>query len=116
MCWLVFPGVHISLRDGKIYANMKGFQGSVASFVPTECPVGGCRRMWKALEKGYLEHPGSACCTDNVFEISVRFGSACVACCLFLSTTTCHIFMVLGPVLQFFAWMAKKGGMEICAF
>ena len=33
--------------------------------------------MWyirKALEKGYLEHPGSACCTDDMFEIFVRFG------------------------------------------
>ena len=27
----------------------------------------------KALEKGYLEHPGSACCTDDMFEIFVRF-------------------------------------------
>ena len=25
----------------------------------------------KALEKGYLEHPGSACCTDNMFELFV---------------------------------------------
>ena len=33
--------------------------------------------MWgirKALEKGYLEHPGFACCTDDMFEIFVRFG------------------------------------------
>ena len=28
----------------------------------------------KALEKGYLEHPGSACCTDDMFEIFVRHG------------------------------------------
>ena len=28
----------------------------------------------KALEKGYLEHPGSACCTDDMFQIFVRFG------------------------------------------
>ena len=28
----------------------------------------------KALEKGYFEHPGSACCTDDMFEIFVRFG------------------------------------------
>ena len=27
----------------------------------------------KALEKGYLEHPGSACCTDDMFEIFVCF-------------------------------------------
>ena len=28
----------------------------------------------KALEKGNSEHPGSACCTDGMFEIFVRFG------------------------------------------
>ena len=27
----------------------------------------------KALEKGYLEHPRFACCTDGMFEIFVRF-------------------------------------------
>ena len=35
----------------------------------------------KALEKGYLEHPGSACCTDDMFEIFVRFGR-CMCCLL----------------------------------
>ena len=34
----------------------------------------------KALEKGYLEHPGSACCADAIFEIFVRFGRC--RCCL----------------------------------
>ena len=34
----------------------------------------------KALEKGYLELPGSACCTDDMFEIFVRFGQG--LCCL----------------------------------
>ena len=29
--------------------------------------------IWKALEKGYLEHPASACCTDNMFEIFCPF-------------------------------------------
>ena len=41
-------------------------------------PVGGGGRdmgyIWKALENAYLEHPGSACCTDSMFEIFVRFG------------------------------------------
>ena len=49
----------------------------VALFVPTECPVRGggvCGGFRKALEKGYLEHLGSACCTDDMFEIFVRFG------------------------------------------
>ena len=35
----------------------------------------------KTLEKGYLEYPGSACCTDNMFEIFVRFGQ-CLCCLL----------------------------------
>ena len=37
--------------------------------------------IWKALEKGYFEHPRCACCTDGVFEIFVRFGW-CVCCLL----------------------------------
>ena len=28
----------------------------------------------KAFEKGYLEDPGSACCTDDMFKIFARFG------------------------------------------
>ena len=35
----------------------------------------------KTLEKGYLEHPGSACCTDSMFEIFVLFGW-CLCCLL----------------------------------
>ena len=34
----------------------------------------------KALAKGYLEHPGSACCTDDMFEIFIAFGQC--PCCL----------------------------------
>ena len=37
----------------------------------------------KALEKGYLEHPGSACCTDGMLEIFVLFGHC--LCCLDVS-------------------------------
>ena len=33
----------------------------------------------KAPEKGYLEQPRSACCTDNMPEIFVRFGQ-CLCC------------------------------------
>ena len=50
----------------------------VALFVPIEYPVGGgggyVGYIRKALEKGYLEHPGSACCAADMFEIFVRFG------------------------------------------
>ena len=55
----------------------------VASFVPAECPKGGgyVGYIRKALEKGYLEHPGSACCTDGMFEIFVFFGQ-CLCCLL----------------------------------
>ena len=35
----------------------------------------------KALEKGYLEHPRSACWTDDMSEIFVRFGR-CMRCLL----------------------------------
>ena len=47
--------------------------------LPHLCPlsvpeVGVCGYIRKALEKGYLEHPGSACCTDEMLEIFVRFG------------------------------------------
>ena len=35
----------------------------------------------KAPEKGYLEHPGSACCTDDTFEIFVLSGWG-LCCCL----------------------------------
>ena len=54
----------------------------VASVAPTACPVGGryVGYIRKAHEKGYLEHPGSACCTDGMFEIFVLFGRH--LCCL----------------------------------
>ena len=47
----------------------------VALFVPNVCPVRGgyVGYIRKGLEKGYLEHPGSACCTDDI-KIFVRFG------------------------------------------
>ena len=37
--------------------------------------------IWKALEKGYLEHPGSACCANKIFEIFFCFGH-CLCCLL----------------------------------
>ena len=56
----------------------------VASFVPAECPKGGggyVGYIRKALKKGYLEHLGSACCTDSMLEIFVFFGQ-CLCCLL----------------------------------
>ena len=50
----------------------------VTSVIPTECPVGGGGDMgyiWEALEKGYLEHLGSACRTDHAMGQFVRFSA-----------------------------------------
>ena len=52
--------------------------------------------MWgyfgKAPEKGHLEHPRSACCTDDMPEIFVHFGQ-CLAFRLFLSTGSHHVLI-----------------------
>ena len=55
---------HIS-RGQQVLRQLGGFLAVViivALFVPTVCPVGGgggyVGYMWKALEEGYLEHPG----------------------------------------------------------
>ena len=65
------------------HGAFSGIAVIVASFVPAECPKGGgyVGYIRKALEKGYLEHPGSACCTDSMFEIFVFFGQ-CLCCLL----------------------------------
>ena len=48
------------------------------------------RYIWKALEKGYSEHPGSVCCTDDMLEI---LDGACLARCLVLLTGSYHVFI-----------------------
>ena len=77
---------NISLGDVRFRANTERFQGSVP-LLPHLCPLsvpkgggGYVGYIRKALEKGYLEHPGSACCTDDMFEIFVPFGRC--PCCL----------------------------------
>ena len=60
-----------------------GVGAIVTSFVPAWCPVGRggvVGYIRKTLEKGYLEHPGSACCTDGMFKIFVLFRRR--LCCL----------------------------------
>ena len=45
---------------------------------PLSVPKGGggyVGYVRKALSKGYLEHPGSAGCTDDMFEIFVQHGN-----------------------------------------
>ena len=58
------------------HGAFSGVVAFVASFVPAECPKweGNVGYIRKALEKGYLEHPRSACCTDDMFETFVHFG------------------------------------------
>ena len=102
-----------------------GVAALVASFVRTECPEGGGGYMGyvrKALEKGYLEHPGSACCTDDMFEIFVRFGQC--ACCLLplsinrhapcLPTTSRNVLL---PHLMHHRnlWFAKAHALGVCS-
>ena len=72
---------NISLWDTAFGANTERFQGLVP-LLPHLCPKGGgyVGYIRKALQKGYLEPPGSASCTDNMFEIFVRFGWR--VCCL----------------------------------
>ena len=55
----------------------------------------------KALEKGYLEHPRSACCTEGMIEFLFFVSdSVCVGCCLFLSTGSYHVRMQIHPTLK----------------
>ena len=64
----------------------------VALFVPTVCHIGGVcgGYIWKALEKGYLEHTESAVLT-SCLRFSSILDDAYVACCLFLSTGSYHV-------------------------
>ena len=58
------------------------FQGSVPllpHLCPLSVPLGG--GMWGMFRKPYSEHPRSACCTDDMFQIFVRFGR-CLCCVL----------------------------------
>ena len=62
----------ISLGDVAGCANLVGFQG-LLPLLPDFChrsvpEVGVCGGIF-ALEKGYLQHPGSACWTDDMFEM-----------------------------------------------
>ena len=51
----------------------------------------------KALEKGYLEHPG----LHDVLKTCLRYLSvlddACAACCLFLSPGSYHVRIQISP-------------------
>ena len=47
----------------------------------------------KALEKGYLQHPGLHAGLTTCLIFSSISDDACVVCCLFLSTGSCHVFI-----------------------
>ena len=47
----------------------------------------------KALEKGYLEHPGLHVVLTTCLRFLCVSDGACVACCLFFSTGSCHVFI-----------------------
>ena len=74
----------------------------------------------KALEKGYLEHPRSACWTDDMSDIFVHFGR-CLCCLLpLLSTGSCHVFIQIHATGCCFlgcttkAFDAQKGSLWGC--
>ena len=114
------PLVTKSLGDVGDCANLVGFQWS-SSFLRYLCPLsvswggGYVGYIGKALEKGYLEHPGSAGCTDNMFEIFVRFGQGpCSLLPLFVNrqlpcpqTNPLHR-LLLPPMHHRNLWCAKE--------
>ena len=63
----------------------------VASFVPAECPKGGgyVGYIRKALEKGYLEHPGLHVVLTVCLRFFVFFGQ-CLCCLLAVLSTDSH--------------------------
>ena len=63
--------------------------------------------IWKALEKGYLEHPGPACCTDDMFE---RFFVNRQLPCL--NTNSRHV-LLLPPMHQKSLWCAKERALGV---
>ena len=92
-----YPQWRISLEVVGFYARTERFQGLVP-LLPHLCPVsvprgggGGVGYIRKAREKGYFGHLG----LHAVLMICLRFSSfldsACVACCLFLSTGSYRI-------------------------
>ena len=65
----VFTGLHHCCLIGAPCVSRRGGGGGYVGYIQ------------KALEKGYLAHPRSACCIDCMFEIFVRFGR-CMCCLL----------------------------------
>ena len=69
----------------------------VALFVPTVCPVGGGVGMWGIFRKPLKRAIWNTLGLHAVLTACLRFSSfldgVCAACCLFLSTGSCHVFI-----------------------
>ena len=65
-CPNISRGQHVSCPLGAF----SGVATLVASFVPCECPVGG--DIWGIFGKPSNRAIRNTCCTDDMFEISVR--------------------------------------------
>ena len=74
--------------------------------------------MWgifrKPLKRSLWNIPGLHAVLTTCLRFSSVLEGACVASRLFLSTTTCNVFTVLGPVLQHIVLMPKKGDGNLC--
>ena len=74
----------------------------------------------KALEKGYSEHPGLLAGLTTCLRFSSVFDYACVVCCLFLLTGSCHVFIQIHATGCCFpghttkAFGAQKGSLWGC--
>ena len=53
--------------------------------------------IWKALKKGYLEHPGLHAVLTTCLRFLSILDDACVACCLFLSPGSYHVRIQIHP-------------------
>ena len=118
---MVIVKLHISRGQWGI-CQLSGFWGVgaiVASFVPTECPKGG--GMWgifgKPLKRAIWNTPGLHAVLTTCLRFSSVLDNACVVCCLFLSTGSCHVFIQIHATGSCFpgrttkAFGAQKGSL-----
>ena len=94
----------------------------VASFLPTECSGG--RGMWgisgKPLKRAIWNTPGLLAGLTTCLRFSSVSDGACVACCLFLLTGSCHVLIQIYTTGCCFpgrttkAFVAQKGSLWGC--
>ena len=109
-------------RGRRVLCHFCGFSGVgavVASFVPTECSGG--RGMWGTFGKPLKRAIWNTLGLHAVLTTCLRFLSvvdgACVACCLFFSTGSCHVFIQIhaspdAPQKLLTRKRARSGGAE----